>query len=82
MPSAAWYYRPAWILALALVAIGPIALILVWKSPQMSRAEKIVMATAIVVYTALTVYFMYKLTALELRYMRQFSDVMRQIDLR
>ena len=50
-PAGAWYFKPVWILVLALLAIGPLALILVWKSPLMEANVKVAMAGFIVVYT-------------------------------
>lgn len=75
----AWYYHPVWILFLALVAIGPLALFLVWKSRKMNRAAKIVMAAAILVYTWIGAYYFYAVFRMELRHLRDFTDIMNQI---
>jgi len=78
----AWYYHPVWILFLALVAIGPFALFLVWKSQKMTRTAKAVMAAVILVYTGFCVYYFYAVVAIELNQLRGFTDIMRQIELR
>ena len=57
----AWYYRPVWILVLALTVLGPFALYLVWKSPKMSPAVKAIVTTVTLVYTALCLYYTYVL---------------------
>ena len=38
--SLAWYYRPFWIAVLALSTLGPFALLLVWRTPQLDRTSK------------------------------------------
>ncbi|MCC6694702.1 MAG: hypothetical protein IT365_03625 [Candidatus Hydrogenedentes bacterium] len=38
--KAPWYYEPVWIVVLALVVLGPLALPLVWKSPKLTRPVK------------------------------------------
>lgn len=75
----AWYYHPVWILVLAFVALGPIALFFVWKSRMMSRAGKVFMAVLILAYTGYCTYFLYKITAFELKFLSDFGDVTRQL---
>lgn len=36
-----WYYRPAWVLLLLFVVLGPLGLPYLWKSPCFSRPMKI-----------------------------------------
>ena len=36
----AWYYRPFWIAVLALTALGPFVLPLVWRTPRLDRTGK------------------------------------------
>ncbi len=36
----AWYYRPIWIALLALTALGPFAVILIWRTPSLGRTAK------------------------------------------
>jgi hypothetical protein len=62
--SVPWYYEPAWIAILALVAIGPLALPLVWKSPKLTRPVKWIFtlflgAYAVIVAYVLWVYCLY-----------------------
>ena len=75
----AWYHHPVWILVLAFVALGPIALLLVWTSTKISRAGKVFMAVLILAYTGYCTYFLYRITAFELKFLSDFGDVTRQI---
>ena len=43
----AWYYRPLWIALLALTALGPFVLPLVWRTPRLDRTGKWVASIAI-----------------------------------
>src|SRR6186713_91623 len=36
----AWYYRPIWIVVLALTALGPFAVLLIWRTPFLGRSAK------------------------------------------
>lgn len=47
-----WYYRPLWIILLALTALGPFALPLVWRTPSLDRSAKWVASLAILALTA------------------------------
>lgn len=46
--SLAWYYRPLWIAVLALTALGPFALLLVWRTPQLDRTSKWIASLALI----------------------------------
>lgn len=72
----AWYYSTTWIALLAFLAIGPFALILVWKSTRMGAVTKIVLAALIVVYTAVSAYYFYQLIILILAQMAELNEVM------
>ena len=48
-----WYYRPAWILVLTVTALGPLSLLLVWRTPRLGRTGRW-MATVVIV--GVTVY--------------------------
>ena len=78
--GSAWFYDPLWIVVLALTVLGPFALLLVWKSTRLSATGKAFLATAILVYTGLCVFLMYRVVALQLEHLSEFSDVMRQIN--
>jgi len=75
----AWYYHPVWILLLAFLAIGPFALILVWKSRRMETPVKIVIAVLILIYSVYSGYLLYKVIGYD---MRLFGDVSRAMQLR
>jgi hypothetical protein len=44
----AWYYRPLWIVLLALTVLGPFALPLVWRTPSLDRRGKWLASVAVV----------------------------------
>lgn len=48
----AWYYRPVWIVLLALTALGPFALILVMRTPRLGAAAKWLMSLALLAFFA------------------------------
>jgi hypothetical protein len=48
-----WYYQPVWILVLAVTALGPLSLVLVWRTPRLGRTDRWLAA---VVIMGLTVY--------------------------
>jgi hypothetical protein len=50
-----WYYRPAWVLILLFVVLGPLALPYLWKSPSFSHRLKVVLTALVLVYTALLI---------------------------
>lgn len=77
-----WYYRPVWIAVLACFALGPLALILVWKSSLMSRRSKLLMAAIVLAYTALCGYYVYAVVSLELGRLVEFNRIMYQINVR
>ena len=51
--SSAWYHRPAWVLLLLFVILGPLALPILWKSPHFSRRWKIVLTVIELLYVVL-----------------------------
>jgi hypothetical protein len=36
----AWYYRPLWIAVLAMIALGPFAVVLIMRTPRLSSGAK------------------------------------------
>ena len=48
-----WYYRPAWVVVLLFVVLGPLALPYLWRSPCFSHRLKIVLTVLVVAYTGL-----------------------------
>lgn len=77
--SEAFYYHPGWILVLAFLVLGPLALPLVWKSKRMGRSVKIILAVVIVAYSAFSVYAAYKIGILEYRELSKLNDIMQRI---
>lgn len=49
LPS--WYHRPAAVLLMLFVVLGPLGLPLLWKSPAFPRWAKIGLTVAVLVYT-------------------------------
>lgn len=74
--STPWYYRPLWIMVLALFVLGPFALPLVWKSPAISRPAKIWITVGITVYSLLLVYWTWVLTVRIYHQMQQVMDAL------
>lgn len=54
---AKWYYNVWFVLFMLFVAVGPLGLPLVWKSPAFSRRMKWVLTVLVVVATILAVTF-------------------------
>ena len=54
-PPSRWYHRPFWVVVLLFVVVGPFGLPLLWRSPNFSRAAKIVLTVAMVAYLGLFV---------------------------
>jgi hypothetical protein len=46
-----WYYRPLWIVALALTALGPFVLPLIWKTPRLDRTGKWLASAIVIMFT-------------------------------
>ena len=70
---AAWYYRPIWILVLTFTVLGPLALVLVWRSPVMGRRSKCTVATVILVLTAVACCLSWQLVVAATNYWKQVS---------
>jgi hypothetical protein len=77
--AVAWYYQPVWILILAFFVLGPVALLLVWKSPKMGRTAKVIMAILISVYSVYCLYLFYEFLVVEMKMVNDFNRVMRQM---
>ncbi len=72
----AWYYHPVWILVLALLVLGPFALILVWKSRRMGPVMKWALALVITVYSVYCIYLIYIVTAFTVRQMLELNHML------
>lgn len=46
-----WYYRPVWILVLALTVLGPFAIVPIIRTPRMTPAAKWGASIALVVFS-------------------------------
>ncbi len=49
-----WYYKPIWVI-IAILALGPLALPLVWLSPAFKKWLKVTISILVLVLTALFV---------------------------
>lgn len=47
----AWYYRPIWIVLLALTALGPFAVILIWRTPALGRTSKWIASIVLIAFS-------------------------------
>ena len=54
-PPLKWYYRPAGVLLLLFVVLGPFGLPYLWKSPRFSRGMKVALTVLVVAYVGLFV---------------------------
>ena len=50
-----WYYRPAGVLFLLFVVLGPLGLPFLWRSPGFSRAMKVILTVLVIGYVAIFV---------------------------
>lgn len=57
----AWYYQPWGIAVATLLALGPLGLVLVWRTPRLGRNAKWAWAAGIVALTALSLQGAYQL---------------------
>ena len=58
-----WYYRPLWIVVLTVTVLGPFSIVLVLKSPLISRKNRIVFSVAIALGTLWFCYYLYQVFA-------------------
>jgi hypothetical protein len=59
--------------------LGPFALVLVWQSNRMNTATKWVVAVIILLYTALTAYYFYRIMMMLFSEMDQLSGVLNGV---
>jgi len=69
-----WYFRTSFIV-LAVAAIGPFALPLIWWRPQMSRAWKIGITVGILFLS----WFLYQMTIDSLRVIKEYFDLLNEL---
>lgn len=74
-----WFYQPMWILFLALLVLGPFALMLVWKAPKMGKGTKALLATVILIYSALSAYSLYKIGTFQYQQLKELSNILQEI---
>lgn len=63
-PNIGWYYHPAAMVFLAIFALGPFVLPLVWKSPKLTERGRwvgTILVGALTVYMAWSVYAVFKI---------------------
>jgi hypothetical protein len=56
-----WYYRPIPVLVLLFVAIGPLALPLLYKSPHFTKFWKVLLTIAVVIFTCYLIWAFIKI---------------------
>ncbi len=72
-----WYHDPVWIAVLGLFVIGPFALPLVWRSSRMNQTVKLIYTAGILVYTAITVYYLFQVIATTWSVFSDLGEVMQ-----
>ena len=72
-----WYHDPVWIAVLALFVIGPFALPLVWRSARLNGTLKTIYTAVILVYTVVTVYYLFQVVAATLSVFGELGEVMQ-----
>lgn len=71
-----FYYRPAFILIMAFLVLGPFALPLVWRARAMGRNIKLTLTAIIVAYSLITFYAAYEIGMAVYRHFRILGDVL------
>ena len=51
-----WYLRPLVVLVLLFVVLGPLALPLLYKSPEFNKTLKIILTITVIIYTLYLIY--------------------------
>lgn len=69
-----WYFRTAFIV-LAVAAVGPLALPLIWWRPQTSRAWKIGLTIGILVLS----WVLFQATMTSLRIIKEYFDLLNEL---
>lgn len=69
-----WYFRTSFIV-LAIAAVGPLALPLIWWRPQMSRAWKIGLTIGILVLS----WFLFQMTMDSIRVLKEYFDLLNEL---
>lgn len=77
--SSSWLYHPWTILFLALVVVGPFAIILVWKAPNMSPGVRAVLAVVIIAYTIVCFYLSWEIFIYTYRHFKELGEIMNTI---
>jgi len=72
-----WYYRTSSIV-IGLLCIGPLALPLVWASPAIKKAHKIIISITVIVLTIWFVKASIKLYKVSLEHLQQLQDILNQ----
>ena len=66
-----WYLRPLVVLVLLFVVLGPLALPLLYKSPEFNKTLKIILTITVIIYT---LYFIYVSVELGMEAYRRIMD--------
>ena len=54
-----WYFRGWFVILMAFVVLGPLAIPLLWKSPEFSKRAKIILTVVIIIYTLILLVIPY-----------------------
>ena len=69
MPAIKWYHKTS-VLVVALLAVGPLALPLVWSNPRLSKTNKTLLTIAVLVLT----YFLVLSTLASLKTLSEYYN--------
>ena len=72
-----WHYRPISIV-IGLLCLGPLALPLVWASPTIKKAHKIIISITVIVLTIWFVKASIELYKVSLEHLQQLQDILNQ----
>jgi hypothetical protein len=72
--SVRWYLRPAGVLLLLFVVLGPLALPLLYKSPRFSRGQKIALTVLVLGYTLFLILGSVELAMEVIRTLDEFQN--------
>ena len=77
LPAAKWHQNVWIVLVLLFFVLGPFGLSLVWKNPRFSRAVKITLTLAMVVYTVVLVQITIQVFQAVTKEVNQFNSTLQ-----
>ena len=75
-PKTRWYHNVWFVLAMLFFVLGPFGLPLVWKNPRLSRAVKIGLTLAMILYTWWLIDLTVKMAQAIVGHVNQFNSAL------